>query len=113
MSEMPEPGAARLLMAPQWVLMRLKWFCREWGFRVTAGSGGKHNVGSLHALNRAVDVSVKGKSNAEVSAFIRRAMSYGYRVLDERIRPPGQAAWSGPHLHLEDRGSYDLNNDGK
>jgi hypothetical protein len=102
-----------MLLAPQWVLMRLKWFCREWGFRVTSGSGGTHNVGTLHKLNRAVDVSVRNKSNAEVEAFIRRATTYGYRVLDERTRPPGQAVWSGPHLHVEDRGDFDLDNDGE
>jgi hypothetical protein len=102
-----------MLKAPAWVLEKLKWFAREWGFRVTAGSGGTHNPGSLHKLNRAIDVSVRGKSNAEVEAFIRRCQAEGYRVLDERTRPPGSQAWSGPHLHCEDRGDYDLNNDGE
>jgi hypothetical protein len=102
-----------MLKAPQWVLMRLKWFASEWDFRVTAGSGGKHNTGSLHALNRAIDVSVRGKSNLEVTAFMNRANAYGYVVSDERTRPAGQAVWSGPHLHVEDRGDFDLNNDGQ
>lgn len=102
-----------MLKAPAWVLMRLKWFAGEYGFRVTAGSGGTHNPGSLHALNRAIDVSVRNKSDAQIQAFMNRANAYGYRVLDERTRPEGSVAWSAPHLHVEDRGSYDLNNDGR
>ena len=92
--------------APAWVLIKLKAFCKEHGFRVTAGSGGKHNVGSLHALWRAVDVSVRGKTEEQVEAFIRAARAAGYRVLDERQRPVGQKEWSGKHLHIEDRRPY-------
>lgn len=92
--------------APARVLIALKAFAREHGFRVTAGSGGKHNPGSLHALWRAVDVSVKRKTPEEVEAFIAAARRHGYRVLDERKRPKGQAVWSGGHLHIEDRRDY-------
>lgn len=92
--------------APIWVLMRLKWFAGKHGFRVTSGSGGKHNPGSLHPLNRAVDVSVRGKDPEEVEAFIGRCRRQRFRVLDERVRPIGQAVWSGPHLHIEDRAIY-------
>ena len=92
--------------APPSVLIRLKAFARERGFRVTSGSGGKHNVGSLHPLNRAIDVSVKGKTNEAVEAFMDEARAEGYRVLDERTRPPGQERWSGRHVHAEDRRAY-------
>ena len=102
-----------MLKAPQWVLMRLKWFAGEYAFRVTSGSGGKHNVGSLHTLNRAIDVSVRNKTSEEINRFMRACTAYGFRVLDERTRPPNQAVWGGPHLHIEDRGDFDLNNDGK
>jgi hypothetical protein len=100
-------------MAPAWVLEKLKWFAREHGFRVTAGSGGTHNVGSLHKLNRAIDVSVRGKTDAQVEAFMRACTKEGYEVLDERVRPSSQAVWFGPHAHVQDRADYDLNNDGE
>ena len=92
--------------APAWVLVKLKAFCKEHGFRVTAGSGGKHNVGSLHALWRAVDVRTRDKTDAEIEAFIQAAKQAGYRVIDKRERPVGQEVWGGPHLHLEDRRRY-------
>ena len=92
--------------APAAVLIRLKAFARERGFRVTHGSGGKHNAGSLHPLNRAIDVSVKGKTNEQVEQFMEAARAAGYRVLDERTRPPGQDVWRGRHLHVEDRREF-------
>lgn len=92
--------------APPRVLQALKLFCAQHEFKVTAGSGGRHNAGSLHALWRAVDVSVRGKTPEEVDAFIQAAKAAGYRVLDERRRPKGQKVWTAPHLHLEDRRHY-------
>lgn len=71
------------------------------GYRVSSTTGGEHNPGSLHYLGRAIDVSVRGKTNQEVQEFIKNAQAQGYVVRDERSRPPGQAVWGGPHLHLE------------
>jgi hypothetical protein len=93
--------------APAECLIRLKRFARVREFRVTSGSGGKHNVGSLHPLWRAVDVSVRGKEEFEIVEFIGEARAAGYRVLDERRKPPNQKVWSGPHLHVEDRRDWE------
>jgi hypothetical protein len=95
-----------MTLAPQWVLMRLKWLAKKHGFRVTSGSGGKHNIGSLHPLNRAIDVSVKDKTINDILAFKETCSQYGLWVRDERVRPKGQLVWSGPHLHIEDRHAY-------
>lgn len=92
--------------APTWVLFRLKTHAKAYNFKVTAGSGGGHNPNSLHALNRAIDVRTRDKPDAEVERFKRACRAANYRVLDERKRPKGQAVWSGPHLHVEDRGDY-------
>jgi hypothetical protein len=81
-----------------WVGM--KAWAEKKGWRVTAGKEGGHNTGSLHAKGRAIDVSVRGKSDAEVNQFISDAKASGMNVRDERVHPPGQAKWSGPHLHL-------------
>lgn len=92
--------------APSYVLLRLKAFAKAYGFKVTSGSGGTHNTGSMHALWRAIDVRTRDKTDAEVRTFMRACKAANYRVLDERVRPPGQEVWSGPHIHVEDRGSY-------
>lgn len=75
---------------------------RGLGFHVTSTTGGTHNSGSLHAKGRAVDFSVKGKSDAQVKSFISSMRAKGYRVKDERVRPAGQKVWSGPHIHVSD-----------
>lgn len=75
------------------------------GFNVTSTTGGTHNVGSAHYAGRAVDVSVRGKSDEEVEEFIRAMEKRGLTVHDERTRPPGQKVWSGPHIHVEAKGT--------
>jgi len=85
-------------------------FTRGQGFNPTPnptglrpdGTHGGHNEGSLHYVGRALDVGVRGKSPAEVKAFIQAAQQRGYTVRDERPKPkrPGQV-WSGPHIHIE------------
>lgn len=92
--------------APEYVLFRLKSFARAYNFKVTSGSGDSHNTGSLHPLNRAIDVRTRDKTEAQVATFKRACKAANYRVLDERTRPPGQQVWGGPHLHVEDRGNY-------
>jgi hypothetical protein len=46
-------------------------------------------------------VSVKGKTERQINNFKDKAVGKGYKVRDERTRPPGQKVWSGPHIHLE------------
>jgi hypothetical protein len=76
-------------------------FAKSQGFTVTSTNSGKHNVGSSHYENRAIDVRTHDKTDAEVEEFIKNAEARGYKVRDERKRPLGQKEWSGPHLHLE------------
>ncbi len=73
---------------------------RDLGFRVTSTTGGKHNSKSLHARGRAVDFSVRGKTDAQVRSFIEKMRAAGYSVRDERKHPTGQKVWSGPHIHV-------------
>ncbi len=70
-------------------------------FFVTSTTGGKHNSGSKHGKGLAIDVRTRDKTNAQVLEFIKFMQSKGYRVLDERVKPPLQKVWSGPHLHIE------------
>lgn len=75
---------------------------QEHGFTVTSTIGmGQHNTNSKHYIGKAADVRTRDKSPSEISSFIKTAQSAGYRVVDERTRPPRQAVWSGPHLHVE------------
>jgi hypothetical protein len=82
-------------------LDRLKAFAKEWDFTVTSLAGGRHNRGSAHYAGRAMDVSVRGKADSEVRAFMDAARQAGFGVRDERTRPEGQKVWSGPHVHLQ------------
>jgi len=54
----------------------------------------------MHAKGRAVDFSVKGKTDAQVKAFMGAMRAAGYKVRDERKQPAGQRVWSGPHIHV-------------
>jgi hypothetical protein len=76
----------------------LSQFATDHGFHVTSSTGG-HHLGWAHAAGRAVDVRTRDHSSAEVNAFMRAARSQGITVIDERRG--GNAAWSGPHLHLQ------------
>lgn len=76
---------------------------KKHGLQVTSTTGGRHNRGSLHGRGRAIDVRTRGVSTARLNAFMRDARAHGYQVLDERRRPPGQAVWSGPHIHIQKR----------
>jgi hypothetical protein len=70
------------------------------GFTVTAGREEGHNPGSLHGRGRAIDVRTRDQTTAQIDAFIAEMQQRGYRVRDERTRPPNQDVWTGPHLHL-------------
>jgi hypothetical protein len=82
-------------------LNNLTGFAGQQGFDVTSTTGGQHNTGSKHYQGKAIDVRTRDKSPEEIAAFMAKAQQQGFRVLDERQRPAGQAVWGGPHLHLE------------
>lgn len=77
------------------------------GFTVTGRNEQTgHNRGSRHFAGEAIDVRTVGRTNAEIAEFVAFMRSQGYVVQDERVRPPGQAVWSGPHIHVE---TFDMN----
>ena len=90
--------------APGSALEQLRAFALRWGLTITSETEGRHNPGSLHYQGRAIDVSARGLTDEAVRAIDRSAAAEGIRLRDERRRPPGQAVWGGPHLHLELRG---------
>lgn len=82
-------------------LTELTSFIRDSGFEVVSTTGGRHNVGSLHALGRAADVRTRGQSDTQIEALMRNAREEGFTVFDERTRPKGQKVWGGPHIHIQ------------
>ncbi len=85
-------------VGPHSALGLLTRFAHDEHFTITSTTGG-HHLGRAHRMGHAIDVRTRGKSRAEISGFIRRAHQHGFWVNDERLG--GNAAWSGPHLHLE------------
>ncbi len=78
------------------------------GGSVGSTSGGQHNPGSQHYSGNAVDIPLGDHRNIpreQQDAMKAQLESQGYRVRDERTRPPGQSVWSGPHLHVERGGN--------
>jgi 2'-5' RNA ligase len=82
-------------------LQRLTTFAEDRGLTITSTTGGTHNPGSKHPDGKAIDFRTKDQTPAYVDEVFRQAESLGYRVRDERQRPPGQKVWGGPHGHLE------------
>jgi hypothetical protein len=86
---------------------RLLAFADRNGLVITSGRGGHHNVGSKHYRGEAIDVSVRHDrrgvplSAERIGHLARDCGQHGLRLRDERTRPPGQAVWGGPHLHVE------------
>lgn len=75
-----------------------------WSRNLTPGSttGGRHNLGSLHYSGNAIDIKGSGAfSDAQVAALKQDAASRGFLIRDERVRPPNQKVWGGPHVHIE------------
>lgn len=87
--------AARRGEAPHRELAR---FAQERGYTVTSSTGGRH-LGRAHREGRAIDVRTRDHTNAQVDQLIREARAAGYTVIDERRG--GNAAWSGPHVHIQ------------
>jgi hypothetical protein len=72
------------------------------GGRITSTTGGRHNPGSKHYSGGAIDVGMARESPQQQAQILAALQAIpGIRVRDERTRPPGQAVWSGPHLHVE------------
>ncbi len=93
--------------------MDIAFLGMERGFHVTSDTGGKHNVGSAHGRGNAVDFRTFDKTPQEIDDFINEAKANGYRVRDERVRPPNQKEWSGPHIHVETNpGNFPLRDSG-
>ena len=83
-------------------LQKLEALAAKHHFRVTSTTGGHHAPGSLHYLGRAIDVSVRGKSDREIEVLLEDAKAQGFRWLDERHPPWDGRTWSGSHIHLSD-----------
>ncbi len=83
-------------------LQKLLALAAKHGFAVTSTTSGHHAPGSLHYLGRAIDVSVRGKSDREVELLLEDAKAQGFCWLDERHEPSDGSPWSGPHVHLSD-----------
>jgi hypothetical protein len=76
----------------------LTQFASSHGYVVTSSTGG-HHLGWAHKAGRAVDVRTRGHSASDIRSFIHDARAHHITVIDER--GGGNAAWSGPHLHLQ------------
>jgi hypothetical protein len=79
-------------------LPELSALAHQHGFVITSTTGG-HHLGWAHRAGRAIDVRTRGQSSSAINSLIRDARSHGVTVIDERHG--GNAAWSGPHLHLQ------------
>lgn len=93
----PAPAARRQGERPYQALTR---FAESRGFHVTSSTGGRH-LGRAHREGRAIDVRTRDHTPAQVDQLIREARAAGYTVIDERRG--GNAAWSGPHIHIQTR----------
>jgi len=79
----------------------IKVIAENMGWKVTSTIGGKHNTGSKHYQGKAIDLSVRGKSQFDVDMLTLIMQNEGYIVVDERKRPKGQRVWSAPHMHVQ------------
>lgn len=77
---------------------QIQRFAESRGFTVTSTTGGRH-LGRAHREGRAADIRTRDHSPAQVDQLIRDARAAGYTVIDERRG--GNAAWSGPHIHIQ------------
>lgn len=77
-------------------------FAQENKLEVGSTTGGRHNRGSKHPSGNAIDIRNSGNfSDEQVQQLSHAAADAGFKLRDERRRPPRQAVWGGPHLHVE------------
>ena len=76
----------------------------RFGLVVTSGKDGKHNEGSTHLTGGAFDIRTTGVSPNVIGAAMQAFREAGYNVLDERVKPAGQAVWGGSHVHVSGSG---------
>lgn len=75
-------------------------FFQDLGFTVNRTFGEAINKGSLHPSGKAIDISVRGKTEDDIAKLIAAAIEKGYRFVDERVKQPGIIS-HGQHLHFE------------
>lgn len=71
------------------------------GWKVTSDIHGKHNKNSKHYVGKAIDVSIRNKTEFDISILYTITYRWGYIFRDERVKPKGQKVWSSPHIHLQ------------
>jgi hypothetical protein len=83
-------------------------FAKENNLTVGSTTGGRHNTGSLHYSGNAIDIKGSGAfDDATVQRLSQAASSRGLKLRDERVKPPNQKVWGGPHVHIEYAGQGD------
>lgn len=71
------------------------------GWIVTATNTGKHNGGSRHYVGKAVDLSVRNRTEFHIAVLVEVLKNQGYVLIDERKKPRRRGVvWTGPHLHI-------------
>jgi hypothetical protein len=88
-----------------WTSSSLAQFVKAQGFIPGAGfQTTGHNEGSLHGVGRALDVGLNTnrRTTDQIVDLMVKSIQAGIRVVDERVRPPGQKVFGGPNIHLEE-----------
>lgn len=80
--------------------IELKQIVTNMGWRVTSEMGGGHNAHSRHYQGKAIDISVRQKTQFHIDVLYTIITERGFIFRDERVRPKGQKVWGGPHIHL-------------
>ncbi len=70
------------------------------GWKVTSEMGGGHNAHSRHYVGKALDISVRNRTDFHITILKVIIEQNGYVFRDERTRPKGQRVWGGSHIHL-------------
>ncbi len=78
----------------------LRHIVTSMGWVVTSERGGGHNAHSRHYRWKAIDVSVRNKSDFDIAVLFTVLENQGYIVRDERKRPKNQKVWKGAHIHI-------------
>jgi hypothetical protein len=81
--------------------VKLEIFAWDRGYKVTASTGGQHGEFSFHTDGRAIDVSVAGKTPAEIQAMRQEFSDHGIRIYDETDKSKWTENTTGFHLHVD------------